>query len=72
MKWLALIKKLLGSIYGYNASSINASINMKNTNYILALSPVDINSEKSGYIIIIMLIAILILIGYTLINNSKK
>ncbi len=72
MKWLALIKKLLGSIYGYKASSINASINIKNTNYILALSPVDINSEKSGYIIIIMLIAILILIGYTLINNSKK
>lgn len=72
MKWIRIIKKLLASIVGIETASSDVNIDITNQNYILALSPVDINSNIAGYIIIIMLVAILVLIGYTLISNSKK
>ena len=72
MKWIRIIKKLLASIVGIETASSDVNIDIINQNYILALSPVDINSNIAGYIIIVMLAAILVLIGYTLISNSKK
>lgn len=72
MKWIRIIKKLLASIVGIETASSDVNIDITNQNYILALSPVDINSNIAGYIIIVMLVAILVLIGYTLISNSKK
>lgn len=72
MKWIRIIKKLLASIVGIETASSDINIDITNQNYILALSPVDINSNIAGYIIIVMLVAILVLIGYTLISNSKK
>lgn len=72
MKWIRIIKKLLASIVGIETTSSDINIDITNQNYILALSPVDINSNMAGYIIIVMLVAILVLIGYTLISNSKK
>ncbi len=72
MKWIRIIKKLLASIVGIETTSSDINIDITNQNYILALSPVDINSNIAGYIIIVMLVAILVLIGYTLISNSKK
>lgn len=72
MRWVRIIKKLLASIVGIETASSDINIDITNQNYILALSPVDINSNIAGYIIIVMLVAILVLIGYTLISNSKK
>lgn len=72
MKWIRIIKKLLASIAGVKTTSSGIDVDITNQNYILALSPVDINSNIAGYIIIVMLVAILVLIGYTLISNSKK
>ena len=72
MKWIRIIKKLLASIVGIETASSDTNIDITNQNYILALSPVDINSNIAGYIIIVMLVAILVLIGYTLISNYKK
>lgn len=72
MRWIRIIKKLLASIVGIETASSDINIDITNQNYILALSPVDINSNIAGYIIIVMLVAILVLIGYTLISNSKK
>ena len=72
MKWIRIIKKLLASIVGIETTSSDINIDITNQNYILALSPVDINSNIAGYIIIVMLVAILVLIGYTLMSNSKK
>lgn len=72
MKWIRIIKKLLASIVGIETASSDINIDITNQNYILALSPVDINSNIAGYIIIVMLVAILVLIGYTLMSNSKK
>lgn len=72
MKWIRIIKKLLASIVGIETASSDINVDITNQNYILALSPVDINSNIAGYIIIVMLVAILVLIGYTLISNSKK
>lgn len=72
MKWIRIIRKLLASIVGIETTSSDINIDITNQNYILALSPVDINSNIAGYIIIVMLVAILVLIGYTLMSNSKK
>ena len=84
MKWIRIIRKLLASIVGIETASSDINIDITNQNYILALSPVDINSNIAGYIIIVMLVAILdadkegflrsetVLIGYTLMSNSKK
>ena len=70
MKWIRIIRKLLASIVGIETASSDINIDITNQNYILALSPVDINSNIAGYIIIVMLVAVLI--GYTLMSNSKK
>ena len=72
MKWIRIIKKLLASIVGVKTTSSGIDVDITYQNYILALSPVDVNSNIAGYIIIVMLVAILVLIGYTLMSNSKK
>ena len=72
MKVVVFIKKLIAAAIGINTFNSSPSIDIMNANYILALNPVSIDSNVSGYIIIIMLVAIVILIGYTLISNGKN
>lgn len=72
MKVVVFIKKLIAAAIGINTFNSSPSIDIMNANYILALNPVSIDSNVAGYIIIIMLVAIVILIGYTLISNGKK
>ena len=74
MKLVSLIRKLVAVVIGFNGTSASKSINVLDINYILALSPISSinNSNYAGLVIIVMLIAIVILIGYTLFNNKNK
>ena len=74
MKLVSLIRKLVAVVIGFNGTSASKSINILDINYILALSPISSinNSNYAGLVIIVMLIAIVILIGYTLFNNKNK
>lgn len=74
MKLVSLIRKLAAVVIGFNGTSASKSINVLDINYILALSPISSinNSNYAGLVIIVMLIAIVILIGYTLFNNKNK
>lgn len=72
MKYIKLIKKIIASVLISNTNSSIYSNDMLNSNYIIALNPLGKNINIIGYIIIIMLIAIVILIGYTMVSNSKN
>lgn len=72
MKWAYLIKKLVASITGIKVVTNDLNLNMININYILTLNPLSHDSNIIGHIIVIMIVAILVLIGYTLISNRKK
>lgn len=69
-----MIKKIVASVVGVSESSvINLdNIDAPNTSYILALNPLSKNFNNTGRIIIIMIFAILILVGYTLFNNKNN
>lgn len=69
-----MIKKIVASVVGVSESSvINLdNIDVSDTSYILALNPLSKNFNNTGRIIIIMIFAILILVGYTLFNNKNN
>lgn len=73
MKLASLIRKLVALASGINVVT-TSNINVLDINYILALSPISSVSDSNyaGLVIIVMLIAIVILIGYTLFNNKDK
>lgn len=73
MKLVSLIRKLVALASGINVVT-TSNINVLDINYILALSPISSVSDSNyaGLVIIVMLIAIVILIGYTLFNNKDK
>ncbi len=74
MKLVSLIRKLVALASGINVVTSSKNINVLDINYILALSPISSVSDSNyaGLVIIVMLIAIVILIGYTLFNNKDK
>ena len=73
MKLVSLIRKLVALASGINVVT-TSNINVLDINYILALSPISSVSDSNyaGLVIIVMVIAIVILIGYTLFNNKDK
>lgn len=72
MRWVIFIKKLVASIFSVNLNSKTTYNSAFNSNYIMALNPMEKDGNLNGYIIIVMLLFIVILIGYTILNNSKN
>lgn len=72
MKWLSLVKKLVASVTGISSVNSSQNTSILDGNYILALNPLDFDAHSRGLIIVVMLIAIVVLIGYTLFSNRNK
>ena len=74
MSLIKFIRKLVGLSIGVSSVQTANSINIYDVNYILSLNPISLANDSNyvGLFIIVMLIAIVILIGYTLFNNKNK
>lgn len=74
MSLIKFIRKLVGLSIGISSVQTANSINIQDVNYILSLNPISLANDSNyvGLFIIVMLIAIVILIGYTLFNNKNK
>ena len=70
MKYLRFVKKLIATAVGANLEN-RIDINGM-SNFILALDPLSKDANISGYLIMVMIIAIVILIGYTIVSNKDK
>ena len=74
MSLIKFIRKLVGLSIGVSSVQTANSINIQDVNYILSLNPISLANDSNyvGLFIIVMLIAIVILIGYTLFNKKNK